>query len=51
MAGCFLLATALVCHRALIRFTSRTLRLLVAARLVLIVVLGALLFCATGSPG
>ena len=48
MAGCFLLATALVCRRPLIRFTSHTLRLLVAARLVLILVLAALLFCATG---
>ncbi len=49
MAGCFLLATALVCRRALIRFSSHTLRLLVAARLVLILVVSALLFCETGA--
>ncbi len=49
MAGCFLLATALMCRRALIRFTSHTLRLLVAARLVLILVVSALLFCETGA--
>jgi hypothetical protein len=49
MAGCFLLATALVCHKALVTFAGRTLRLLVAARLVLVLVLGALLFCTQGS--
>jgi len=49
MAGSFLLATALTCRKALARFTSRTLRLLVAARLVIVLVVGALLCCATGA--
>ncbi len=48
MAGCFLLATALTCRRAIATFTGKALRLLVTARLVLVVVLGALLFCTTG---
>src|SRR5262245_60998737 len=49
MAGCFLLAVASVCRKALATFTGRTLRLLVTARLVAIFVLAALLFCASGS--
>jgi len=49
MSACFLLATSLVCRQALVTFTSRTLRLLVTARLVLILVLGGLLFCTSGN--
>jgi len=49
MSACFLLATSLVCRKALVTFTSRTLRLLVTARLVIVLVLGALLFCTSGS--
>ncbi len=49
MSGCFLLATAYVCRQALVRFTGRTLRLLVACRLVIALVVGAVLFCATGA--
>ena len=49
MAGCFLLATGLVCHKALATFTGKTLRLLVSARLVIVLVLGSLLFTATGA--
>ncbi|MFL5530907.1 MAG: hypothetical protein ACJ8BC_02865 [Gemmatimonadales bacterium] len=49
MAGCLLFATALLCRRALRRFTSTTLRLLITARLVLIMVVGALLLCTSGS--
>jgi hypothetical protein len=49
MAGCFLFATALVCHKAIASFTGKTLRLLVTARLVIILVLASLLFLATGT--
>lgn len=49
MAACFLLATALVCRLALVRFVGRTMRLLVTARLVIVLVLGGLLFCTTGA--
>ena len=49
MAGSFLLATALVCRKALVAFTGKALRLLVTARLVIILVVGALLFCTSGS--
>lgn len=49
MSGSFLFATALVCRKALATFTGRTLRLLVTARLALVLVLGALLFCTSGS--
>jgi hypothetical protein len=49
MAGSFLLATALTCRKALATFTGRALRLLVSARLVLILVLGAMLLCTSGS--
>ena len=49
LAGCFLLAAALVCRKALVTFTGKTLRLLVTARLVLVLVVGALLLCASGS--
>ncbi len=48
MAGCFLFATALVCHKAVATFTGRTLRLLVAARLVIVLVLATLLFLTSG---
>ncbi len=43
MAGTFLFAIGLTCHRALATFTGRALRLLVTARLALILVLAALL--------
>lgn len=49
MAASFLLATALTCGKALVMFAGGVLRLLVAARLVIILVLGALLFGATGA--
>jgi hypothetical protein len=49
MASAFLLATSLVCRRAILTFAGTTLRLLVTARTVLILVLAALLFCATGA--
>jgi hypothetical protein len=49
LAGSFLLATALVSHKAISTFTGKALRLLVTARLVLILVLGALLFFTSGS--
>jgi hypothetical protein len=49
MAACFLFAAGLVCRRAIATFTSKTLRLLVAARLVIVLVLSALLFCTTGN--
>jgi hypothetical protein len=48
MAGCFLFAAAIVCHKAVAAFTGRTLRLLATARLVIILVLAALLFLAAG---
>src|SRR5262245_8939629 len=46
MAGCFLLATALTCQKAITTFAGQALRLLVTARVVLVVVLGGLL-CGT----
>jgi len=46
MAGCFLLATALTCQKAVATFTRQALRLLVTARVVLVVVPGGLL-CGT----
>ena len=49
MAGCFLLATTLVCRRAILTFTGATLRLLVMGRMVLLFVVGAMLFCLTGA--
>jgi hypothetical protein len=49
MAGCFLLASTLICRKAILTFTGATLRLLVMARMVLILVLAALLFCTTGT--
>lgn len=49
MTGCVLLATALTCNRALTTFTSKALRLLVTARLVVLLIVGALLACAQGS--
>ena len=49
MAGCSLFATTLVCRRALLTFAGATLRLLVMARMVLLFVLAAMLFCTTGS--
>src|SRR4051794_32953851 len=48
MMASFLLATTLVCRTALVTFTGATLRLLVASRLVVVLVLGALLACASG---
>jgi hypothetical protein len=48
MSGCFLFATTLVCRRAILTFTGATLRLLVMARMVLLFVLAAMLFCTTG---
>jgi hypothetical protein len=49
MAGGFLMATTLVCRRAILTFAGATLRLLVMSRVVLIFVLAALLFCTTGA--
>jgi hypothetical protein len=49
MAACFLFTTGLTCLRALAAFTAKTLQLLVTARLVIVLVLGALLLCAYGS--
>ena len=49
MAGCFLLATTLVCRRAILTFTGASLRLLVMGRMVLLFVVGAMLFCTTGA--
>jgi len=49
MAAGFLCAARLVLRTALLTFTGQALRLLVAARFVLVVVAGALLFCASGS--
>ena len=49
MAGCFLLATTLVCRKAILAFTGATLRLLVNVRMVLLFVLAAMLFCTTGA--
>lgn len=48
MAACFLLASALVCRRAVAAFVGRTLRVLVAGRLVLIAVLASLLLFTDG---
>jgi hypothetical protein len=48
MAACFLLAAAVVCRDALAAFAGRTLRLLVTARVVLVAVVAAVLFCAEG---
>src|SRR4051794_28993204 len=49
MSGCFLLGTALACRRAMATFAGKTLRLLVASRVVFVLVLGAVLLCVTGS--
>ncbi|MFO0929404.1 MAG: hypothetical protein U0736_20645 [Gemmataceae bacterium] len=49
MSGCFLFAATLTCRQAILTFTGTTLRLLVMARVVLILVLAALLFCTTGA--
>ena len=49
MSGCFLLATTLICRKAILTFTGATLRLLVTARMVLIFVLASTLFCTTGA--
>lgn len=49
MAGCFLLATTVVTTKAIATFTGKTLRLLVAARLVVVMILASVLFFATGS--
>jgi hypothetical protein len=50
MAGCFLLATALTCQKAIATFTRQALRLLVTARVVLVIVLGGLLCGTAGAP-
>lgn len=49
MAGCFCVAVGVTCHNAVTAFAGRVLRLLVAARLVVIGVLASLLFVSTGS--
>lgn len=49
MSGCFLFAATLTCRKAILTFTGATLRLLVMARVVLVLVLAALLFCTTGA--
>ena len=49
LSGCFLFATTLVCRKAILTFTGATLRLLVMARMVLLLVLAAMLFCTTGA--
>ena len=49
MSGCFLFATGLTCHRAVAAFAGKSLRLLVAARLVIVLVLASLLVVSTGS--
>jgi hypothetical protein len=49
MAASFLLATSVVCGKAMATYTGKLLRLLVAARLVIVVVAGAMLFCTSGS--
>jgi hypothetical protein len=49
MGGCFLFAAALTAQKALAAFAGKTLRLLVTARLVVVLVLGALLFCVSGN--
>jgi hypothetical protein len=49
MAGSFLLAVVLIGRKALVTFTGETLRLLVTARLVIVLVLVALFVCTSGS--
>jgi hypothetical protein len=49
LTGSFLLATSFVLVRAMVRFTSQVMRLLVAARLVVALLVGALLFWADGN--
>ena len=49
MTGSFLLATCFVLVRSMVRFTSQAMRLLVAARLVLALLVGAVLFWADGN--
>jgi len=49
MACTFLFVTSLTCRKALVTFAGRTLRLLVTARLVIVLVLGALLLCTSGN--
>jgi hypothetical protein len=49
LCGCLLLAVAVICQQALVACTSPRLRLLVSARLVLLLVVAALLFCISGS--
>lgn len=48
MTGSFLLAIALMGHRAMATFTGKALRLLVTARLMIVLVLGAVFFCTSG---
>ena len=49
MSGCFLLATTLVCRKAILTFTGASLRLLVMGRMVLLFILAALLTCTGGT--
>lgn len=49
MAG-FIAATAIVCTKALVTFTGRTLRLLLAARFAIVVTVVSLLFATAGVP-
>jgi hypothetical protein len=49
MAGSFLFATALICHKAIATFTGKLLRTLTAARLVIVLVLATTLFMTTGT--
>ena len=50
MAGFFLVAASLVITRAVTRFVSQTLRLLVSARMVVTLVVAALLLAIGGAP-
>src|SRR5262245_19487665 len=49
MSGAFLLAAGLTCHRGIAACTGKVVRLLVTARLVIVLVLASLLLVATGA--
>ena len=49
MSGAFLLAAGLTCHRGIAACTGEVVRLLVSARLVVVLVLASLLLVATGA--
>jgi hypothetical protein len=51
MAGLLLLAPALTCRLALLAFVGWVLRVVAAARLANVAVVGALLFCTGAAPG